>query len=188
MHPLESRWAVHKASGEVALTILRVVAGVVMIYHGWAKLMDVAAWQIRVTELGLPAPVQLAWLALATEILGGLGLAVGLLTPVATLGIAVIMVTAIVQVHWGHGLFASQGGMELPLLMLCIALTFMLRGAGPFSLDALAQYGRKRTLRTPADSPAPTVPEDTSEHPAHWSPEWSGSDGHGSAGQAEHRH
>lgn len=164
MNTLHSTRAVRKAPGEAALTLLRVGTGFVLASHGWAKLMDVPAWQAQVESLGMPAPAQLAWLAIAGELLGGLGLAVGLFTGLAALGVAFTMATAIVQVHWGNGLFASEGGMELPLLNLLVAMTFMLRGGGPLSADALIRYARRGKLREPADQPASTVPRHPTPH------------------------
>lgn len=130
-------WSIRRAPGELALTLLRVIAGVILVVHGWLKLTDVASWQAQLTSLGMPAPEVLSWFAIAGEFLGGLGLIVGLLTPVAALGAAVTMIAAIATVHAGNGLLASNGGMEFPLLLLCVSLVFVLRGGGPLSLDAL---------------------------------------------------
>jgi putative oxidoreductase len=95
---------------------------------------------------GIPAP--LAMLAIAAEFLGPLGLASGLLTRVAALGIAVVMIVAILRVHWPHGYFmnwyGNQGGegFEYHLLALGLAVALIVGGAGAWSLDALvAQWG-----------------------------------------------
>lgn len=95
---------------------------------------------------GIPAP--LAMLAIAAEFLGPLGLAAGLLTRVAALGITSVMVVAIVRVHRQHGFFmnwyGNQGGegFEYHLLVLGLAVALIVGGAGAWSLDALvAQWG-----------------------------------------------
>lgn len=54
-------------------------------------------------DSGIPTGFALS--AIAAEILGPLGLAVGLLTRVAAFGIACVMVVAIITVHWPHGFF-----------------------------------------------------------------------------------
>jgi putative oxidoreductase len=83
----------------------------------------------------------LAFLAMAAEFLGGLGLILGFLTRIAAFGIAVNMVVAVVMVHSSNGFFmnwsgAQKGeGFEYHLLALAITTFLMIRGAGAFSLD-----------------------------------------------------
>ena len=87
----------------------------------------------------------LALLAIAAEFLGPLGLAVGLLTRVAALGIAVVMLVAFMG-HERHGLFmnwfgAQQGeGVEYHLLALGLAIALIVGGAGAWSIDALLAH------------------------------------------------
>jgi putative oxidoreductase len=77
----------------------------------------------------------------AAEFLGGLGLMVGLLSRVAAFGIAVVMGVALLVVHRKFGFFMNwfgekQGhGIEYHILVLALALTVMIEGAGAFSLD-----------------------------------------------------
>ncbi len=92
------------------LTIIRIILGVVFFAHGAQKLLG---WfggpglkeTMRTMHdfLGLPLP--LAFAAVATEFLGGVGLIVGLLSRVAAVGIGVTMLSAIVMVHGRNGLF-----------------------------------------------------------------------------------
>jgi putative oxidoreductase len=83
-----------------------------------------------------------ALLAIAAEFLGSLGLAVGLLTRVAALGIACVMLVAIVTVHWPQGFFmnwygSQKGeGFEYHLLVLGIAIALIIAGGGAWSLDS----------------------------------------------------
>jgi putative oxidoreductase len=80
-------------------------------------------------------------LAVAAEFLGGLGLIVGLLSRVAALGIAVVMLVALLTVHWKFGFFMNwygdqKGqGIEYHVLVLVLALAVMIKGGGPSSLD-----------------------------------------------------
>ena len=77
------------------------------------------------------------------EFLGPLGLAVGLLTRVAALGIGIVMLVAIFTVHRHHGFFMNwfgiqQGeGVEYHLLALGLAIALILSGPGAWSMDAL---------------------------------------------------
>ena len=47
------------------------------------------------------------------------------------------MIVAAVTVHWAHGLFAQNNGIELPLLYGTVAAGLALTGPGALSLDSL---------------------------------------------------
>jgi putative oxidoreductase len=135
---------------DVALTSLRVVLGMVFFAHGAQKMLGwfggvglhaTIGW---FTQMGMPAPMAL--LIMCTEFFGGLGLIVGLLTRIASLGVAGLMIGAIFMVHLPNGFFMNwmgtqKGeGIEFHLLALAMAAALLLRGAGAFSLDrALAK-------------------------------------------------
>jgi len=130
---------------DVALTMLRVVLGVVFFAHGAQKMLGwFGGFGFHGTmgffeHLGFPAPV--AFLIICTEFFGGLGLIVGLLTRIAALGIGVEMIGAIFIVHLPNGFFMNwmgtqKGeGFEYHLLVIAMAAALLLRGAGAFSLD-----------------------------------------------------
>jgi putative oxidoreductase len=132
-------------SNDVALTVLRLVLGVVFFAHGAQKLLGwFGGFGFHGTmgffeHMGMPAPV--AFLIICTEFFGGLGLIVGLLTRIAALGIGVEMIGAIFMVHLPNGFFMNwmgtqKGeGFEYHLLVIAAAATLLLRGAGAFSLD-----------------------------------------------------
>jgi len=132
-------------SNDLSLTILRLVLGVVFLAHGSQKLLG---WfggygfhgtMGALTHMGLPAA--LAFLIIITEFFGGLGLIVGLLTRIASLGIVGLMIGAIFMVHLQNGFFMNwfgnqKGeGYEYHLLAIAIAAALLLRGAGKFSAD-----------------------------------------------------
>ena len=130
---------------DVSLTILRLVLGVVFFAHGAQKMLGwFGGYGFHgtmgfFTHIGMPAPV--AFLIICTEFFGGLGLIVGLLTRIASLGICGLMIGAIFMVHMSNGFFMNwmgtqKGeGIEYHLLVLAIAATLLLRGAGAFSAD-----------------------------------------------------
>jgi putative oxidoreductase len=89
--------------------------------------------------LHIPAP--LAFLAIAAEFFGGLGLILGFLTRIAAFGIAMNMIVAIAMVHSTFGFFMNWTGtqkgegFEYHLLALAITAFLMIHGAGAFSVD-----------------------------------------------------
>jgi putative oxidoreductase len=122
------------------------VVGIVFFAHGAQKMLGwfgglgfSGTMGMFTGYMHIPAP--LAFLAMAAEFLGGLGLILGFLTRIAAFGIAVNMVVAVVMVHSSNGFFmnwsgAQKGeGFEYHLLALAITTFLMIRGAGAFSLD-----------------------------------------------------
>lgn len=87
---------------------------------------------------GMGFPDYLTYLNVAAELLGGLGLIVGLLGRLAAFGVAVSMVVAIMKVHWQVGFFGQNGmaGIEWPLALLAMAFALLLAGMGDYSIDA----------------------------------------------------
>jgi putative oxidoreductase len=133
--------------GDVVPLVLRLTLAVVMFAHGAQKTLgwfggDGLRGTLDVLrKSGVPSPV--AVLAIMAEFLGPLGLAAGLLTRVAALGIAAVMLGAILTVHRQHGFFmnwygSQQGeGFEYHVLAIGLAVALVLNGAGAWSLDAV---------------------------------------------------
>lgn len=134
-----------RTNGSVAGLILRLTLAVVMFPHGAQKVLGWFGGQGLTptlqffTSAGIP-PV-LAWLVIAAEFLGPLGLIIGLLTRLAALGIAGVMLGAMKMVHWKNGFFMNwsgtqQGeGFEFHLLALGIAIALVIMGGGAASVD-----------------------------------------------------
>src|SRR5438552_16875133 len=129
-----------------ATAILRLVLGVVFFAHGAQKMLGwfggpgfSGSMCLFTGYLHIPAP--LAFLAIAAEFVGGLGLIVGFLTRIAAFGIAMNMVVAIAMVHGSFGCFMNWTGtqkgegFEYHLLVLAITAFLIIRGAGAFSAD-----------------------------------------------------
>jgi len=129
-----------------ATSILRLVLGVIFFAHGAQKLLGwfggfgfTGTMNLFTSMLHIPAP--LAFLAIAAEFFGGIGLIVGFLTRIAAFGIGVNMLVAIMTVHGAFGFFMNWTGtqkgegFEFHLLVLAIVGFLMIRGAGAFSLD-----------------------------------------------------
>lgn len=137
------------------ITLIRVVAGVIFFAHGAQKLLGwfggfgYSGTMHAFTSSGVPAP--LAFLAIAAEFFGGLGLIVGLLGRVAAFGISINMLVAVATVHAKNGLFMNWAGnqrgegFEYHLLVLAIMIAVIIRGSGAFSLDRLIARDPVRT-------------------------------------------
>jgi len=97
-------------------------------------------------QMHIPAPF--AFLAIAAEFLGSIGLLLGLLGRVAAFGIACNMVVAICMIHRHIGFFANWSGQqkgegyEYHLLAIAIALSIMIKGSGAFSADRALSRSR----------------------------------------------
>jgi putative oxidoreductase len=129
-----------------ATTILRLILGIVFFAHGAQKMLG---WfggygfngTMGFMTGGLHIPAAFAFLAIAAEFFGGIGLLLGLLTRVAAFGIAVNMLVAIVTVHSQFGFFANWTGAqkgegyEYHLLVLAMTIFLMIEGGGALSVD-----------------------------------------------------
>lgn len=126
----------------VGLLILRVVAGVAFTLHGVGKIQNPFGWMGP--DSGFPAILQA--LAALSEFGGGIAWALGLLTPLASLGIGCTMVVA----TYMHAVVMGDpfvpkgpgGSYELALIFLCVAILFLFAGPGRFSIDRLI-FGEK---------------------------------------------
>lgn len=123
---------------DAALLILRVVLGIIMVYHGWPKLTNLGGTIQGFTGMGIPLPALSAVLATVAEFGGGLLLLLGVLTDIAGLLFALEMLAAIILVHAKNGFAVSEGGVEWPLALMAMALAIALAGPGRFSVGGRA--------------------------------------------------
>lgn len=146
-----------------ATAVLRLVLGVVFFAHGAQKMLGwfggfgfSRTMGLFTGTMHIAAPF--AFLAIAAEFFGGLGLILGFLTRIAAFGITVNMVVAIARVHGAVGFFmnwngAQKGeGFEYHLLVLAMTAFLMIRGAGAFSIDRLIATASPTAQPTPARS------------------------------------
>ncbi len=120
---------------------LRLVLGLVFVGHGTQKAfgafggpgLDGAAGFMA--SLGLKPAKFWAAVAAYGELLGGLLVIFGLLTPLGALLIVASMAVAIAKVHGPKGFWIQNGGYEYNLVLLVAALALAATGAGSLSLD-----------------------------------------------------
>jgi putative oxidoreductase len=120
---------------DVALLLIRVVAGLAFMLHGWGKIQNPFGWM----GPDAFAPGVFQALAAVSEFGGGLAWVLGLLTPLAALGIASTMSVAfyVHAIMRGDPFIASGGGgaYELATVYFCIAVLLIALGPGRLSLD-----------------------------------------------------
>ena len=142
-------------ANDIGLLVLRLAGLYLAIGHGWGKVAGLATGQGRflqgVTDMGFPLPVVFAWAAALSELVGGLFVAIGFLTPWAAGFAAFTMFVAAFARHHAHGHLLSSlgiapaaeetlkgwGNPELSFVYLLILLAVALVGPGRFSIDAL---------------------------------------------------
>jgi putative oxidoreductase len=120
--------------GSIAVLLLRLVTGVAFLFHGWGKIQNPMHWLDLAPN---HPPGFLQALAAVAEFGGGIGLILGLLTPLCCAGIACTMGFAI-YTHVSRGdPFVSKGGgsYELATVYLVVVIAIALLSSGRYSLD-----------------------------------------------------
>jgi len=136
-------YAIDLQTLSIGLLVARVVIGLIMAAHGAQKLLGwFGGYGLRGTgeffvQLGFQPGPAFAAAASISEIVSGLLVALGFLGPIGPALMISVMVVAAMTVHWEHGLFAANNGIELPLLYGAAAFGLALTGFGEYSVDAL---------------------------------------------------
>lgn len=127
---------------DLGLLVLRVGVGVVFSLHGFQKLFGwfggggfqgTARW---FASLGFGDGRAAAALAGTSEIAGGIGLALGLLTPAAAAAVVGVMTVAAFVNHAAKGFWSAGNGWELNYYLMIVALALAVTGPGALSVDA----------------------------------------------------
>jgi putative oxidoreductase len=123
---------------DFGILLLRVVLGLTMAAHGYNKffgpggLAGTAGW---FDSMGMKPGKFHARVAASTEMAAGLGLALGLLTPIPAAGFVSLMFVAAWTVHRKNGFFIVKEGWEYNLILAVAAVAIAATGAGKLSLD-----------------------------------------------------
>ncbi|WP_369386471.1 DoxX family membrane protein [Streptomyces sp. CG1] len=134
-------------AGDCGLLLLRLTFGLFMAGHGAQKLFGLfggsglTATGKGFESLGYRPGKVFAVIGGLSEFLGGLGLAVGLLTPLAAAALIGVMINAMATVTGTHGLWETNGGVEYSVGIAIVALAVAAIGPGRLALDLFFPWG-----------------------------------------------
>lgn len=118
---------------DLGLLILRLGVGLALAFaHGLGKLPPSDRFIEGVAEMGFFLPVVFAWAAALSEFVGGLLVAIGLLTRPAAVFAGFTMAVAFFVRHGGE----AFGAREKPFLFLLAFVALAIMGAGRYAVDA----------------------------------------------------
>ncbi|MFD4508836.1 DoxX family protein [Streptomyces sp. NPDC058457] len=129
------------SAGECGLLLIRLTFGLLTAGHGAQKLFGLfggpglAATGRGFDALGYHPGKVFAVIGGLSELAGGLGLAVGLFTPLAAAAIIGVMINAMVTVSGANGLWIQDNGVEYSVAICIVVLALAAIGPGRLSLD-----------------------------------------------------
>jgi putative oxidoreductase len=132
---------------DIGLLLLRLAVGLTLSTHGVQKLFGwfggygLSGTGQFMEAHGFVPGRRSAFLAGLAETLGGLLLALGLVTPLAAAVIVGVMLVAVVTVHISKGFFLTDNGFEYNLVLSAAVLSLAFVGPGALSLDAVLGLG-----------------------------------------------
>jgi putative oxidoreductase len=123
----------------LGLLLFRLAVGSAFLLHGRRKLKHPTNWmQLEGTP---PAPPAVQFFAARVEFASGAGCLLGLLSPLAAIGMLMIMIGAAVKVHIpNHSLFVDSPGKpsaETCIIYAAAAILLLLMGPGKYSIDQI---------------------------------------------------
>ena len=120
-----------------AYSFMRLCVGAIIIPHGYTKLFQGAVPPAAgmIAKLGLEPAMAWAYFVGLVEFGGGILIAVGFLTRLAAIALAIEFAVIVFAVKFVNGFCAFKNGYEFELLLglLCVAIFF--RGGGSLSID-----------------------------------------------------
>ena len=136
---------------------LRLIVGGGFLAHGLAKWhRGPEAFAAILHALGVPAPLLMAWVTIATELLSGVAILIGAFVSLVSIPSIILLTVAIFTVHLPYGfssitlLGVSNGmaqfgppGYECNLLYIAALVALALIGPTPWSVDSLRARPRR---------------------------------------------
>ena len=137
----------------VLLYVIRFVFGIQLMQAGLGKLLNIDTPIGYFTQLGIPFPVENAWLVACTETFGGLFLALGLISRLTCIPLTINFIVAYLTTEqeglkdllsFDTGKFTADAAFPF-LATAVVVLTF---GPGAYSLDYLISRRRGKEWKS----------------------------------------
>ncbi|WP_079188893.1 DoxX family protein [Streptomyces kebangsaanensis] len=134
-------------AADCGLLLIRLTFGLLMAAHGAQKVFGLfgggglTATGKAFSALGYHPGKLFAVIGGLSELLGGLGLALGLLTPLAAAVLIGMMINAMATVTGAHGLWETDGGVEYSVCIAVVALAVAAIGPGRLAFDRFFRWG-----------------------------------------------
>ena len=136
--PIATLGAAVRTRHDLAVLVTRVIAGAILTVHGLQHLADPGSHIEQTADYGVPLAPITGWLSMLGETGLGLLLLVGLLTRIAGILAAVLMLLTFLVDVLNEGLIADQGvNSESALLIAAIGLGVAVLGTDRYSLSTL---------------------------------------------------
>jgi len=118
------------------IDVLRFLLGLILLYKGFYFISNTQAIVIMLQNTSLELwGITIAHYVVAAHIMGGLLIAIGLLTRVAVLFQIPVLLGAVIFVNLPKGLLSFHSETELSVLVLFLLVFFLIEGSGPLSVD-----------------------------------------------------
>lgn len=142
-----------KVVRDLALLIARIGLGGVLIMHGIRRWQDqgIDSQVAYLKQFATPFANYAAWGGTLLELVGGIFLIVGALTPLVAAAVVVEQVLIVLYTNWYKSFYINkvdgthvswQGGYEYNLVIALLALLIMVHGSGLIGIDRL--FRRKK--------------------------------------------
>ncbi len=133
----------------IGLLFARCALAALFLYTGWENLFHLSGVAADLAAKGYPAPKIFAVVATAAQLLGGLSLILGALTPVGCLALILFLIPTTWSFHLAPAIHASGAGQRSQMISVLKNLGIMggliaLYFAGPGALSVDARWLRRR--------------------------------------------
>lgn len=138
-------------ANDVGLLLIRLMLGVVFMYHGSQKLFGtfggsgIDGFAAALSSMNMPLPQAGAWAAALAEFGGGVILVLGLFMRVLILPTIFTMLVAAFGVH-REAFSLQHGGMEYALTLAVVMIGLVLTGPGRFTVTRLVRGSKSRRV------------------------------------------